>query len=670
MAAVTLAAAAVGLSLTLAACEEENGAKQRRPPSPPWLGDRICEAAASGDLSRLKQLLAEHDPPEGVNIRHRYGWTPLHTAVANGQQDVVEYILSRPECDPNLTDRYNPRARNWNAESIKHSIRAQHFPQMYPIQPSYGWSALHYAVLFAPLDVVEKVLNAPGLDLERVDDQGLAPENLLDFSRIDERIRTGELDEERRRELEEYRKRMERVVELLKDARKKQAEQAAQRAKEERLRFPLELKLREKMVGQEIPILSVAAALRRRDNGWFDENKPLVFLFLGSSGVGKTMMAKLLADHLVKDKENGFIRIDLSEYQQKHEAARLIGSPPGYVGHESGGMLTTKLAKCPNAVVLLDEVEKAHPDVLTLLLQVFDEGRLTDGKGTTVHCPNSIFIMTSNLVQDEIREAEQNGYLLRPPSGVSLLEDLEATTKEIRKKGGITMTPLGGQTNEEVETKGRIADDKSEQQQHLAVTAPTETLLPAVVPVGDESVSPASFSAPSSSHPSITRLATDTERFLRYIVHPILKRSFRRDEFIGRINDMIIFHDFNSEDLASAVETELHKWSQRARDRHRIQMEWTPALVESLTHAYDERYGYRSLIYGVEKRVVNVLASAHERDRIKSGDLVGLDVAPSNEDHAHDHAQPVVIREIIRGGAMLESKEKKENGRKKFLGIF
>lgn len=143
-------------------------------------------------------------------------------------------------------------------------------------------------------------------------------------------------------------------------------------------------------------------AIRRKENGWVDDDHPLVFLFLGSSGIGKTELAKQLACYIHKDKPAGFIRLDMSEYQEKHEVAKLIGAPPGYVGHDDGGQLTSRLKQNPKAVVLFDEVDKAHPDVLSVLLQLFDEGRLTDGKGKTISCKDAIFIMTSNLASDEI----------------------------------------------------------------------------------------------------------------------------------------------------------------------------------------------------------------------------------------------------------------------------
>ena len=150
------------------------------------------------------------------------------------------------------------------------------------------------------------------------------------------------------------------------------------------------------IIGQEGAITTVAATIRRKENGWADSEHPLVFLFLGSSGIGKTELAKQVASYVfiygdktlssnkakskannanqaTSSSNNGFIRIDMSEYQGKHEVSKFIGSPPGYIGHEEGGQLTKALTECPNAVVLFDEIEKAHPDVLTVMLQLFDE---------------------------------------------------------------------------------------------------------------------------------------------------------------------------------------------------------------------------------------------------------------------------------------------------------
>lgn len=166
----------------------------------------------------------------------------------------------------------------------------------------------------------------------------------------------------------------------------------------------LEEELHKRVVGQEEAITAVANAIRRNRAGLNDEKKPIgSFLFLGTTGVGKTELAKALAEFLFDD-ENNMTRIDMSEYQERHSVSRLVGAPPGYVGYDEGGQLTEAVRRRPYSVVLLDEIEKAHPDVFNTLLQVLDDGRLTDNKGRVVNFKNSIIIMTSNLGSPIIQE--------------------------------------------------------------------------------------------------------------------------------------------------------------------------------------------------------------------------------------------------------------------------
>ncbi len=166
----------------------------------------------------------------------------------------------------------------------------------------------------------------------------------------------------------------------------------------------LETELHHRVVGQEEAISAVADAIRRNRAGLNDEKKPIgSFLFLGTTGVGKTELAKALAEFLFDD-ENNMTRIDMSEYQERHSVSRLVGAPPGYVGYDEGGQLTEAVRRRPYSVVLLDEIEKAHPDVFNTLLQVLDDGRLTDNKGRVVNFKNSIIIMTSNLGSHIIQE--------------------------------------------------------------------------------------------------------------------------------------------------------------------------------------------------------------------------------------------------------------------------
>jgi ATP-dependent Clp protease ATP-binding subunit ClpB len=160
--------------------------------------------------------------------------------------------------------------------------------------------------------------------------------------------------------------------------------------------------LKEEVVGQDEALKAVARAIKRNKAGLSDVNRPIgSFMFLGPTGVGKTQVAKTLAKFLF-DSEKALIRIDMSEYMEKHAASRLVGAPPGYVGYEEGGQLTEAVRRKPYSVVLFDEIEKAHPDVFNTLLQVLDDGRLTDNKGVTIDFKNTIIIMTSNIASDKI----------------------------------------------------------------------------------------------------------------------------------------------------------------------------------------------------------------------------------------------------------------------------
>ncbi len=171
----------------------------------------------------------------------------------------------------------------------------------------------------------------------------------------------------------------------------------------------LEKTLSERVVGQPFAIEAVSEAIRRSRAGLSDPARPIgAFLFIGPTGVGKTELAKALADQLF-NQEDAIVRLDMSEYMEKHSIAKLIGSPPGYVGYDEGGQLTEALRRRPYSVVLFDEIEKAHPDVFNILLQIFDDGRITDSKGRTVNCRNALFIMTSNLGSDLLLDTIRKG---------------------------------------------------------------------------------------------------------------------------------------------------------------------------------------------------------------------------------------------------------------------
>jgi ATP-dependent Clp protease ATP-binding subunit ClpB len=193
----------------------------------------------------------------------------------------------------------------------------------------------------------------------------------------------------------------------------------------------LEQELHRRVVGQHEAIESIADAVRRSRAGLQDAKRPIgSFIFLGTTGVGKTELAKALADFLFSN-ENAITRIDMSEYQERHAVSRLIGSPPGYVGYEEGGQLTEAVRRKPYSVVLLDEIEKAHPDVFNILLQVLDDGRLTDNKGRTVNFKNSIIIMTSNIGSHLIQE---NFDLMNEFNREEVLAKTKTTVYDLLKK--------------------------------------------------------------------------------------------------------------------------------------------------------------------------------------------------------------------------------------------
>lgn len=196
----------------------------------------------------------------------------------------------------------------------------------------------------------------------------------------------------------------------------------------------MEDNLAERLIGQKDAVIAVSEAIRRSRAGLQDENRPIgSFIFLGTTGVGKTELARALAEFLFDD-EKAIVRIDMSEYMEKFSVSRLVGAPPGYVGYEEGGQLTEAVRRRPYCVVLLDEIEKAHPDVFNILLQVLDEGRLTDSKGKTVNFKNTIIIMTSNLgshlIQERLKDMnEKNRDEIMNDLRVKLFDLLKSTIR-------------------------------------------------------------------------------------------------------------------------------------------------------------------------------------------------------------------------------------------------
>jgi ATP-dependent Clp protease ATP-binding subunit ClpB len=226
----------------------------------------------------------------------------------------------------------------------------------------------------------------------------------------------------------------------------------------------MEERLHERVIGQDEAVEAVSGALRRSRAGLSDPNRPIgSFLFLGPTGVGKTELARALAEFMF-DSEQAMVRIDMSEYMEKHTAARLIGAPPGYVGYEEGGQLTEAVRRRPYSVILLDEIEKAHPDVFNVLLQIMDDGRLTDGQGRTVDFKNTVLIMTSNVgsqfiaaeaVEEKARQQVEEALTQTfPPEFLNRIDDVVIFHRLTKEDLGKIVDIQVGQLSERVRERG------------------------------------------------------------------------------------------------------------------------------------------------------------------------------------------------------------------------
>ena len=244
----------------------------------------------------------------------------------------------------------------------------------------------------------------------------------------------------------------------------------------------LEMQLHKRVVGQEEAIVAVSDAIRRSRAGLQDAKRPIgSFLFLGTTGVGKTELAKALAEYLFDD-ENAMTRIDMSEYQERHSVSRLVGAPPGYVGYDEGGQLTEAVRRKPYSVVLLDEIEKAHPDTFNILLQVLDEGRLTDNKGRVADFKNTIIIMTSNMGSDIIQERFEAVKDIETAMEAAKIEVLALLRQTVRPEflnridDIIMFTPLTKSDIEEIVGLQLKGVTKMLQKQHITLDATDEAI--------------------------------------------------------------------------------------------------------------------------------------------------------------------------------------------------
>lgn len=312
----------------------------------------------------------------------------------------------------------------------------------------------------------------------------------------------------------------------------------------------LESVLHDRVIGQEEAVTAVARAIRRARAGLKDPKRPIgSFIFLGPTGVGKTELARALAEAMFGD-EDAMIRIDMSEFMERHSTARLVGAPPGYVGYDEGGQLTEKVRRKPYSVVLLDEVEKAHPEVFNVLLQVLDDGRLTDGKGRTVDFRNTVIIMTSNVGAEMIRKGGSLGF---KPDNESKYTDM----------------------------KTKVMEE--------------------------------------------------------------LRKTFR-PEFLNRVDEMIVFHPLDEQQIEQIVDLMVADLQKRLREQD-IEFTLTPEAKGFLAKAgFDPQYGARPLKRAIQRHIEDRLSEALLAGTVKRGDRVGiglnsegneLEVGPAKQSPTH-----------------------------------
>src|SRR5438874_10357683 len=319
----------------------------------------------------------------------------------------------------------------------------------------------------------------------------------------------------------------------------------------------LENELHKRVVSQDEAIKAISKTIRRARSGLKDPHRPMgSFLFLGPSGVGKTLLSKALAEFMFGD-EDALVQIDMSEYMEKHNVSRLIGAPPGYVGYEEGGQLTERIRRRPYSVVLLDEVEKAHPDVFNMLLQIMEEGRLTDSFGRHVDFRNVIMIMTSNL------------------------------GSELIKGGGPSfgLIPKG---------KGP-AEERNYQQ-------------------------------------------------IKDTVMKEIERHFR-PEFIGRLDDVIVFRPLSRTNLEQVVEFELKKVTKRLVE-HGLKIDIAPEAKEFLIEkGTNSDFGARPLRRAIEQHVEAPLSEEILRGSFKGKDLIRITVKTEAENNKHLYFEAISTKD-------------------------
>ncbi len=367
----------------------------------------------------------------------------------------------------------------------------------------------------------------------------------------------------------------------------------------------LESHLHHRVIGQHEAVTAVAAAIRRARAGMKDPGRPIgSFLFMGPTGVGKTELARALAEFLF-DSDDAIVRIDMSEYMEKQNVSRLVGAPPGYVGYDEGGQLSEAVRRRPYSVVLFDEVEKAHPDIFNILLQVLDDGRITDSQGRLVDFRNTVIVMTSNIGSDHILDV-------------------------FAKKGKTTKKPAA--------RKHEVPDLSSQKTNYKVDDDGTVEISASRV---SDTISSPSVQEPESLPIAERETDEEYEQMLKRVMTAL--RSHFRPEFLNRVDETILFHTLSKTELRQIVSIQV-KRLERLLAEQKITLELSDAAKNHITDVgYDPVYGARPLKRAIQRELENPLANKILENAFVEGDTIAIDCENNTLQFRKKESRPALV---------------------------
>ncbi|MGB7712068.1 MAG: AAA family ATPase [Microcoleus sp.] len=369
----------------------------------------------------------------------------------------------------------------------------------------------------------------------------------------------------------------------------------------------LEKHLHHRVIGQQEAVTAVAAAIRRARAGMKDPGRPIgSFLFMGPTGVGKTELARALAEFLF-DSDDAIVRIDMSEYMEKQNVSRLVGAPPGYIGYDEGGQLSEAVRRRPYSVVLFDEVEKAHPDVFNILLQVLDDGRITDSQGRVVDFKNTVIVMTSNIGSDHILDVftKKEKTAKKPATRKQETKDLSSHKTDYKVAADGTVEVSAQRVDVDTVTK---SENKSE----------TENLLTQERETDEE-----------------------YEQMLKRVMGAL--RSHFRPEFLQRVDETILFHTLSKTELRQIVSIQV-KRIERLLAEQKITLELSDAAKNHITDVgYDPVYGARPLKRAIQRELENPLANKILENAFVEGDTIAIDCENNTLQFRKKESRPALV---------------------------